>query len=255
MHPPPPSPLSRRVHLHSRPRGSRRLPPPGRGRPASHGDAHDHPSQCASMEGGPLQPSGHSFAAYIINGMSDGLRVGFARPHPLCSAMHNCPSADAHPQVVTSYIEREVSLGRFLSPFSHTNAPPRTHLSKFAVILKGHTPGRWRLITDLSSPKGQSVNDGIAPPICSLRYVTVDEIATAAAGLGRGALIAKLDVESAYCIVPVHPDDRPLLGVQWQGTIYVDAMLPFGLRSAPKIFTAIADALEWVLRRRGVRYV
>ena len=29
-------------------------------------------------------------------------------------------------------------------------------------------------------------------------------------------------------------------------------MLPFGLRSTPKIFTALADALEWILRRRGI---
>jgi len=35
----------------------------------------------------------------------------------------------------------------------------------------------------------------------------------------------------------------------------VDATLPFGLRSAPKIFTAVADALEWILRLRGVRNV
>ena len=32
-------------------------------------------------------------------------------------------------------------------------------------------------------------------------------------------------------------------------------MLPFGLRSAPKIFTAIADALEWALTQRGVARV
>ena len=32
----------------------------------------------------------------------------------------------------------------------------------------------------------------------------------------------------------------------------MDGMLPFGLRSAPKIFTAVADALEWVARQRGV---
>ena len=123
------------------------------------------------------------------------------------------------------------------------------------MIPKCHTPGKWRLIVDLSSPKGWSVNDGIAPSLCSLRYVTVDEIAAVAATLGRGALIAKLDVESAYRIVPVHPDDRPLLGVQWRGAIYIDAMLPFGLRSAPKIFTAIADALEWVMRRAGIQLV
>ena len=29
-------------------------------------------------------------------------------------------------------------------------------------------------------------------------------------------------------------------------------MLPFGLRSALKIFTTVADALEWVARQRGV---
>ncbi len=99
------------------------------------------------------------------------------------------------------------------------------------------------------------MNDGIDPLLCSLKYVTVDEIAALAAGLGPGSLIAKMDIESAYRIVPVHPQDRLLLGVQWEDAIYIDAMLPFGLRSAPKIFTAIADALEWIIRRRAVRFV
>eukprot|EP00731_Ephydatia_muelleri_P036077 Em0199g3a len=31
-------------------------------------------------------------------------------------------------------------------------------------------------------------------------------------------------------------------------------MLPFGLRSAPKIFNALADSLEWIIRRKGVAY-
>ena len=35
----------------------------------------------------------------------------------------------------------------------------------------------------------------------------------------------------------------------------MDGSLPFGLRSAPKVFTAVADALEWVMRRRGVTWV
>ena len=36
------------------------------------------------------------------------------------------------------------------------------------------------------------------------------------------------------------------LGIQWQDKLHVDAALPFGLRSAPKIFTALADAVEWI---------
>ena len=32
----------------------------------------------------------------------------------------------------------------------------------------------------------------------------------------------------------------------------MDTVLPFGLRSAPKIFLAVADALEWILLEQGV---
>ena len=34
-----------------------------------------------------------------------------------------------------------------------------------------------------------------------------------------------------------------------------DTVLPFGLRSAPKIFNAIADALEWIAKSCGVTYL
>ena len=41
----------------------------------------------------------------------------------------------------------------------------------------------------------------------------------------------------------------------FKGSLFVDTALPFGLRSAPKIFTAIADAVEWVAKHAGVRFV
>ena len=55
-----------------------------------------------------------------------------------------------------------------------------------------------------------------------------------------------------YCLIPVHPNNHPLLCFQWQGVQYVDSMLPFGLHLAAKIFTAVADVLEWVACQRGV---
>ena len=95
---------------------------------------------------------------------------------------------------------------------------------------------------DLSSPEDSSVNDGIDPSLCSLSYISIDIIAILC--LGRGTLIAKTDIKHAYRQVPVHPQDRHLLGMQWQRGYYLDTVLPFGLRSAPLIFTAVADALE-----------
>ena len=71
--------------------------------------------------------------------------------------------------------------------------------------------------------------------------------------LGRDTLLAKLDLREAYRVVPVHPQDRPLLDVEWKGEIFLDAALPFGLRSAPKLFNALADALLWVASQQGAR--
>eukprot|EP00731_Ephydatia_muelleri_P013512 Em0007g822a len=85
----------------------------------------------------------------------------------------------------------------------------------------------------------------------ALHYTTVELVASEAAALGPGALIAKVDTES---VVPLHPDDRSLLGLRLGDKLYIDPMLPFGLRSAPKIFTAVADALEWCLRSCGIAH-
>ena len=67
--------------------------------------------------------------------------------------------------------------------------------------------------------------------------------------------MAKVDVRSAYRNIPVHPDDRWLMGIMWEGALYVDTALPFGLRSAPKIFTAVADAAQSIIQQEGVDFI
>lgn len=107
-------------------------------------------------------------------------------------------------------------------------------------------------MVDLSSPAGASVNDGIDSEWASVSYATVDMLALVVLEAGRGSFLVKADVKEAYRMVPVHPQDRWLLGISWGPTVYVDNVLPFGLRSAPKIFTAIADAAQWLMVNRGV---
>ena len=97
------------------------------------------------------------------------------------------------------------------------------------------------------------MNDGITPQLCSVSYSSVDDAVQAVGRLGKGALLAKFDLENAYRLVPVHPVDRLLLGMKWEGDVYIDGALPFGLRSAPKLFTAIADALLWIMGSHGVQ--
>ena len=53
-------------------------------------------------------------------------------------------------------------------------------------------------------------------------------------------------------MVSVHAENQHLLGVRWDGTVYIVRVLPFGLRSAPKLFSAVADALQWILHKKGI---
>lgn len=78
--------------------------------------------------------------------------------------------------------------------------------------------------------------------------MSVDDIIDGIMTYGRGTLMAKFDIESTYCIVLVHLDDRFLLAMLWRGHFFIDLALPFGLRSAPYIFSAVADSLEWIAR-------
>jgi hypothetical protein len=194
------------------------------------------------------------FAAYILRGIENGFRVGL-NPQlvTLQSARGNMSSAAEQAEVVDGYLREELAAKRVVH-IRDADAG-MIHLNPFGVIPKRNRLNKWRLIVDLSSPEGHSVNDGISKDLSSLSYVSVDDVVAGIVQRGRGTLLAKMDIRQAYRNVPIHPTDRPLLGMQWKGAIFVDAALPFGLRSAPLIFSAIADVLQWVMEKMGVEWV
>ena len=161
------------------------------------------------------------FASFIVDGIRCGFRIGFGGGVSLVSALCNMPSAAEQIAAVSKYVEGKLAAKRFVGPYAPESCP-NVHISRMGAVPKGHTPG----ITDLSFPALGSANEGIDPALCSLSYVTA---ASLAAKLGRGAILTKIDIESAYRNVPVHPLDRPLLGIHWKGRVYCDGMLPFGV--------------------------
>ena len=107
----------------------------------------------------------------------------------------------------------------------------------------------------LSFPPGQSINDGINVNEFPLCYSTVQDAMDSVMQLGRHALMAKIDIKSAFRLCPVHPNELHLLGMQWRDRFYYDRVLPFGLRSAPFIFNCLADAIEWIARQEGASHL
>uniref|UniRef100_A0A1X7TB36 Reverse transcriptase domain-containing protein n=1 Tax=Amphimedon queenslandica TaxID=400682 RepID=A0A1X7TB36_AMPQE len=70
--------------------------------------------------------------------------------------------------------------------------------------------------------------------------------------MGQGTGFIKIELQDAYWIVPVHPHDMYLLAITWQNVTYLDRALPFGFRSAPKIFSTVAYMIAWALHCCGL---
>ena len=192
------------------------------------------------------------WAGALVEGLRTGVRIGH-NPVRLCKrAKTNCRSAHDHPDVDT-YLAKELALGRVADPFPDNL--PGVMISKFGVIPKSGQPGKWRLIVDLSAPSLASVNDGISTLDSGVAYSSVSDAAQMILQLGPGTEMAKIDIASAFRLIPVHPDDRYLLGMKWNDHVYIDRQLPVGLRSAPLLFNGYADALEWIIRASGVHHI
>ena len=65
---------------------------------------------------------------------------------------------------------------------------------------------------------------------------------------GKGAKLVKVDIKSAFRLLPVHPDDFNLLGMYFGGMYYVDKALPFGLSISCSLFETFSRFVEWCAR-------
>ena len=62
---------------------------------------------------------------------------------------------------------------------------------------------------------------------------------------------ASLDLKDAYFSVPIAQEHRKFLRFQWRGVLYEFCVLPFGLSSAPRVFTKILKPMIAYLRNLG----
>lgn len=65
-----------------------------------------------------------------------------------------------YPSLTNVYLANEVALNRVAGPLP-SHPVPNLLVSSFGVIPKKGQPGKGHLIVDLSSPPGDSVNNGI----------------------------------------------------------------------------------------------
>ena len=155
---------------------------------------------------------------FFLDGLANGFRIGFSSPlSTLRPSRRNLPSALEHPKVVDEYLQKEITENRVAGPFLPEACVG--HISRFGVIPKSHQHNKWRLIFDLSSPRGHSVNDGVPKELCSMSYVSVDDAVRKILDSGPGSMLAKIDIKSAFRRIPVQ------LRCLWFFVAYFDTCL------------------------------
>ena len=186
------------------------------------------------------------FVSDLRNNLTNGARIGFTGSRTKRFAK-NLPTAFEHPEIVSENLANEVRLGRTAGPF---DIPPfkNFQVSPIGLVPKKHS-NKYRTIFHLSFPKSgdSSINYSIPKEEFGLHYITIDNAIEGIISFGQGCFLAKTDIESAFRLIPVHPDDYELLGMFWDDKYFYDRVLPFGLRSAPFLFNQLSEAIEWIL--------
>ena len=166
------------------------------------------------------------------------------------SISHAC----RHAAVVDQYIQAQADKEYMAGPFP--SAECTNIITSSIVVIPKKDPGKFRIIIDMSSPKNASVINGICRPITNVAYSSVEDAAHIMRHFGNNAQLAKIDVNEAYrIIISIHSEDQPFVGLRRRDQVYIDWQLPFSLASTPAIFSALGEALEWVLCQCGVQVV
>ena len=181
-----------------------------------------------------------------------GVRQGFIIPsnitkNPLPPTYGNHKSALDNFRLVSIKLQQELNKHRIAGPFSIK--PPGLIISPLAAVPKKGVD-EIRVIHDLSFPLGNSVNSHIPREVCGVQYELIDDCLQIVFNLGKGCLMSKADISSAFRILPVSPASYRLLGFQWCDRYFFDRCLPMGCSVSCNKFELLSTAIQWILTHK-----
>ena len=193
---------------------------------------------------------------YLEYGHPSGYVHGLA-PLPTYESP-NHPSALKHPDVIQKHIDTEISQGAMLGPFPAPPYQPWCHISPLMTADKkdwsldeNDEPGK-RTVTDLSWPRGLSVNDGCPKDLYDsylykLQLPSADNLIEMIKKNGQGCWLWSHDISRAFRQLPLDPLDWPLLCIKHEGNYYSDISLAFGARWASASCQRMSNSLTHIM--------
>jgi len=172
--------------------------------------------------------------AWVHSLVTKGLTFQFEKRPPLSRVPIELVSRHPHiPESILGLLEKQ-AVERVQDPYS-----PGFYSRLFLVQKKN---GSWRPVIDL-----KVFNMYLLKP--TFKMETPSFIRESIKPLHWGV---SLDLEDAYFHVPIHPNYRKYLRFAFQGQVYQFRSMPFGLATAPRVFTKLMSAVGSHLRVHGI---
>ena len=187
----------------------------------------------------------------ICSGFRDGFRIGITQPFNRGPV--NKQQKYINLNELAKKLNTELENGRILGPYK--DMPVDNLIVSPLYVVPKSTPGKFRLIHDLSHPKTNSVNLHIDDSEKSVQYCSLVDVARYLVLMKRDQSwwMSKVDLKDAYRCVPIHRDDWRYLGMKFQDKYFCDTCLPMGLGTSCRIFTEVSNALAWIFKQQNPR--
>ena len=176
---------------------------------------------------------------WVVKVLAEGYRLKFrlvpplTRQPPLFGRLQS-PKREARLDLVRAMLEKEV-----IEPVQDVSSPGFYSL----LFLVPKVTGGWRPVIDLST-----LNRYLDIPTFSME--TAERIR---ACLQLGAWVTSLDLKDAYFHIPVHPSYRKFLRFPIEGELFQFRALPFGISTAPWLFTKVVLEVKKIVHRWGIQ--
>jgi hypothetical protein len=159
----------------------------------------------------------------------------------------NAPSAFEFPAQITDAVAGWLKKGIAAGPFSPASRPANVKVN--GIMCRAKPNGSARIILNMSSPKGDSVNDGIDIEQFPATMSSTAKWLAVLSKAGRHCNIMKVDWSDAYKHVHVRPADLPLQWFSWLGMDFFELGLIFGTSSSVGIFDRLAKVVLHIVLR------
>ena len=174
---------------------------------------------------------------WVVSIIEKGYRIPFSRDPPLTSVPPSPRSQMSSEKL--EVLRKEV----------------QDLLSKRAIdVVQGSTPGFYSHLFVVPKKNGK------LRPIIDLSFLNrficlerfkMETTRSIREAIRPGDWAVSIDLKDAYLHVPIHPSSRKYLRFRFEGTTYQFRVLPFGISTAPFLFTKLMVVVAAAIRRAG----